>query len=95
MEILQKQFTGMGEVKDFVFTQKAESEIAYIYEVCTENVIHYEVFRRKSSAVCIDFEKRIYDEALQKEVYPKSNDFGVWAWTFGKFKDAENKFNEL
>ena len=28
------------------------------------------------------FENRIYSETDSKVVYPKSEDFGVWAWSF-------------
>ena len=94
IEVLENNFKGRGEVKDIFFMQVYSNEFAYIYRAVDANT-YYEVFERKNSPVCIDFEKRIYSESEFKETYPKSNAFGVWAWTFPKFKDALNKFDEI
>ena len=64
MEIkkLEKTILGVGEVKGFLFTQIKESDNAYIYKVETEHSIHFELFKKKLTAVCLDFTKRIYSE---------------------------------
>ena len=96
MILLEKEFAGIGEVKGFEFTQINERTQAYWYKVTDEQQnVHYEVFKRKNTPVCIDFENRIYSDTEFKEIYPKSKDFGVWAWTYKNYKDALNKFKEL
>ena len=76
---LELSFDGTGEVRGYLFQQIEKSENAYIYKVQNPVITrcHYEVFERKKSPVCIDFEKRIYSETDFKESYPKSKDFGV------------------
>lgn len=94
IKLLPKQFTGIGEVSSFNFTQVYNSQFTYIYKVGCENA-NYEVFERKNSPVCIDFEKRIYSETEFKETYPKANSFGVWAWTFKSLEKAFEKAHEI
>ena len=94
LKLLEKQFTGIGEVKGFNFTQLYSSEFAYIYKVEGDS-INYEVFERKNSPICIDFKKHIYSETEFKEVYPKSNSFGVSAWTFKYYHDALEKADKI
>lgn len=87
---LENQIIGTGDVKGFIFTQKKKSKQGYVYEVDdNDDNKHYEVFKKKEVALCIDFAKHIYSETDTKEVYPKSKDFGVWAWTFRRFVDAQ------
>ncbi len=85
---LQTSFIGIGEVKGMQFNLELKHPNYYIYKVTDEGKIHYELFERRKSAVCIDFAKRIYSETEYKEVYPKANDFGVWAWTYKRLTDA-------
>lgn len=94
---LQKEFKGKGEVKGYIFKMLNSSPYAYIYEVSSENGTncHYEIFKRKNVPICIDFSKRIYSETETKEIYPKSKDFGVWAWTKSDLTEAEYLFDEL
>ena len=91
LQKLEKQFTGIGEVKGFVFTQINSTELGYIYEVDTGHSKHYEVFKRVNSPVCIDFKKRIYSQTDSKETYPKANSFGIWAWSCSKLEKAEKR----
>lgn len=96
IKLLEKTFEGGGEVTGFKFTQIHSTEYAYLFEVTDGSTkTWYEVFKREKSAVCIDFEKRIFSETEFKERYPKAKDFGLWAWTYSKFEDAEKKLNEL
>jgi len=75
-------FEGKGSVKGFTFTQVEKSENMYLYKVESDGCTHYELFEIRKSPVCVDFENRVYSDTEFKEVYPKDNDFGVWAWTF-------------
>ena len=88
-------FIGVGEVKGMNFELIKASEIGYIFKVENNKSTHYEVFKRKLSPVCIDFEKRIYSETDFKVSYPKSNDFGIWAWTLQSIKQAEEKIKTI
>jgi hypothetical protein len=93
---IQNQFRGIGEVKGFEFIKIASVHGAYCYEVISnEGNIHYEVFKVKTVPVCIDFEKRIYSQTEFKEIYPKSKDFGVWAWTYSSKEKALAKLVTL
>ena len=78
---LENRIEGRGEVDGFVFSKKFENKKGYVYRVDTEEGYHFEAFLKKQSPICIDFKKRIYSDTETKEVYPKSNNFGVWAWT--------------
>lgn len=83
---LENRFEGKGEVKGFLFTKEFENEAGYVYKVDTGKGNHFEAFHKKTTPICIDFEKRIYSETDEKEVYPKSKDFGVWAWSVGSLE---------
>ena len=85
---LEKEFVGIGEVRGFNFKQLKQTEYAYLYEVIDEGKTHYEVFKRKHSPVCIDFQKRVYSETDFKESYPKANSFGSWAYTTPSLEKA-------
>ena len=95
---LEKQFTGIGEVKGFEFTRITSNERSYMYEVRNGSSTYYEVFIRKASPVCLNFAKREYSDSEFKEIYPKSNSFGVWAWwckTYDKAIDKMNSCSEV
>jgi hypothetical protein len=82
---LPSSFLGKGEVKEMTFDLIVKNEIAYVYRV-TDNrdfSVRYEVFKRKVNT--------LYNMIS----YPKSNSFGVWAWTFSSILDALDKFNNL
>lgn len=76
---LSKVFEGKGSVKGITFSQVDESDATYVYY---RNDGYYEVFLKKTTPICIDFEKRIYSETELKELYPKDKDFGSWGWCF-------------
>lgn len=88
---LPTKFEGKGSVKGFTFTLCIKSENMYIYEVQNGRYKHYEVFKIKTVPVCVDFEKRIYSDTEFKEIYPKDEDFGVWAWSFSSLESAYSK----
>jgi hypothetical protein len=95
VEKIRAIYEGAGEVRKFTFQQCMEAENAYIYAVNDKGKIHYEVFVKKTAPLCVDFEKRIYSETHFREVYPKANDFGVWAWTYRDKESALKKFETL
>ena len=74
-------FDGRGETKGFKFKQLKKSLYGYIYEVKSAKNPHYEVFRKKTFAVCLDFKNRVYSDTEIKVGYPKKNAFGKTAWT--------------
>ena len=88
-------FVGTGEVRGFMFTQKHELNNGYVYEVMHDGHSHYEAFKKKSSPICVDFEKRVYSTNEFKEVYPKANDFGIWAWTLPSLEKAIEKLSKI
>ena len=94
LQKLESQFTGKGEVKGYNFLQVYENDKGYVYKVYNSESKHFEAFLKKSTALCINFEKREYSETEFKEIYPKSKDFGVWAWTVGSLQDGVNKLNK-
>ena len=101
VEELPKQFIGGGDVKGFKFTQIANGERAYIYEVeCEESYTkdkstHYEVIEKVAVEKCLDFANRIYSDTDLKHRYPKTNEFGKESWCYQNKTLAQNKFNEL
>lgn len=94
--LLEKEIEGTGEVSGLKYSQIKVSESAYLYEVTRDGTIAcFEVFKRKNSPICIDFQNRVYSETEFKETYPKSNSFGDWAWSYFKLESAIEKFNSL
>lgn len=86
---LEDSFTGIGEVKGFEFTKVAETDIGYVYCVRTSDKSnHYEVFKKRKTPICIDFENKIYSETEFKEVYPNSKQFGISAWSVKNYETA-------
>lgn len=81
---LAKQFFGRGEVRGFSFTQLAENDRAYLYQVeepC--GTIHYEAFEKK------------INERFNTMMYPKSNSFGKWAFSFQSRHKAYDLFKGM
>lgn len=95
MKELPIEFIGTGDVKDDVFKLINKSPKAYIYTRKNFDIISYEVFQRKEAkettatlnGTSVHFEAKVK--------YPRSEDFGVWAWYYDKYDDAVNKFVEL
>ncbi len=93
---LEDSFEGTGDVKGWKFTKLASVEHGFMYErSCPDIGTYFEVFAVKVVPICLDFENRIYSETDFKQVYPKTNDFGKWAWCFGNYEDAIVKLNSL
>lgn len=68
------QFTQRGDQ----FTRVFETDDFYIYQRNHSNVEYFEVFKRKTVR-CFDFETLI-PTGEHKEVYPRDESFGLWAW---------------
>ena len=94
---LPEQFTGIGEVKGFEFNRFDSNAKAYIYKVQQPNDSkhYFEVFKRKTTPICIDFSQRIYSDTDSKEVYPKGEAFGHWAWTTQSEDKAYEYLNRM
>ena len=97
---LENKFIGTGEVKGFEFSKIKENGYAFIYRVnCTNedgiSKYWYEIFEKRISKECntnIGGVKIHFDE---REKYPKSNSFGVWAWTCGDLDRALTIFDSI
>ena len=83
MKQLKEQFTGIGQVKGFNFTQLERSPFAYLYEVNTGDNVFHEVFYHK--------ENKRYNCVS----YPTDKAFGVWAWTYKSLEKAKSKFDYI
>lgn len=93
---LPRRFNGKGEVKDFSFKRVHHDNDFIAYEVIGNGKErHFELFKRKLSPVCIDFENRTYSETDFKERYPKSTAFGKWAWTLPTIKSVMLKIADV
>ena len=92
---LEKEFIGIGEVKGFKFRMLDENEKSFIYEVSDEDRKWYEVFERKVSKETDTMLNGISVHFEEREIYPHSNSFGVWAWCINDYDRAMNKFKEL
>ena len=84
-----------GDMAGFKFTQLEESDTAYMYMCEQGDAVSFEVFEKKTAPLCINFDRREYSTTDFKECYPKSNDFGVWAWSYTDQNKAYEKFNSL
>ena len=58
---LNNEVLGEGSVKNIKYSQQLKSEKAYLYKVSQEQSSWYEVFERKSTPICLDFDNRIYN----------------------------------
>lgn len=96
MKKLRKHFIGTGEVSGFIFNQIADLDNAYIYSVSytPEKIDHYEVFRKqiiKEETVVIDNKVIHFRET---ERYPRSSQFGLWAWSCKDLVAAIDTYKE-
>jgi len=86
--LLNREFIGTGDVRGFKFRQIAHNDTAYLYEISVCGTTHYEVFQRIKTRVCLDFKNKVFSETDFIEKYPKSNKFGITAWTYNNKEDA-------
>lgn len=90
---LPETIEGIGSTRNFTFKRVYESETAYIYKM--EGLDNFEAFLKKTAPICLDFENRVYSETEFKEIYPKDEHWGAWAWTFKTLDAAINHLNTL
>lgn len=83
MKQLQKNFTGIGEVKGFEFTQISETDKGFIYLVDAGSTSYYEVFKRKENT------------RFNTVSYPTSKAFGIWAWSVKTLEQANEKLESF
>ena len=97
MKTLELEFEGTGEVRGVRFRQMLCSDKAFLYELTDGETgsLRYEVFERKvQKEMDVDWGDKVahYEE---KEMYPKSNSFGSWAWCTRKYDRAKEIYDEL
>lgn len=88
-------FDGKGGQKGYVFKCVKRSKTALMYTKTSGHSTIFEVFEIKHVPICIDFEKRLYSETEFKEVYPRDEHFGKWAWNYLSAGKAVQKWMEL
>lgn len=92
-DFVKKRYEGWDKPVHFI--QLAETETAYLYKREIGSYVDYEVFQKK----IIYKRKRIGDEVvnmdIKREVYPKANAFGSWAWSFKDMNKAYNMLHEI
>ena len=97
---LEKEFLGVGEAKGFKFKMLFENDKAFMFEVSYQNEEGYtsrwyEVFERKVSKAKDSIMKGVLVHFEEREVYPKSNSFGVSAWCINNYDRAKAKFDYI
>ena len=97
---IEKEFIGVGEVKGFNLKMLFENDRAFMYEVSYENEDGYtskwyEVFERKVSKATDTIMNGVMVHFEEREVYPKSNSFGVCAWCINNYDRAKAKFDYI
>ena len=97
MKELELEFEGTGEVKNTLFKQLDKSELGYFYELTdlTDNEKRYEVFEKVEQKESESVFNGVAVKYEAKIKYPKSNDFGKFAWCFTNYDRAKEKFNNL
>lgn len=83
-------------IYEFRLYKKNNTGFIYsVYEIEANRFSHYEVFERKITPLCIDFEKKIYSDVDFKVRYPKDEDFGIWAFCVKNIELAYDKLNSF
>jgi hypothetical protein len=83
---LKKDFTGIGQVKGFEFSQINCTMYGFLYKVNTGDSIYYEVFKKRLNT------------QYNNISYPTNKAFGIWAWTtpnLSKAIDILNSFEKV
>ena len=77
------------------FIQLEETDSAYLYKREIGNHVDYEVFvkRYKNKRGLID--GVLKNTGDKREIYPKTEEFGKYAWSFIKEENAYKKLKEL
>ena len=97
---LEKEFIGRGEVKGFRFKMLFNNDKAFMYEVSYQNEEGhtsrwYEVFENKVSNATDTIMNGVMVHFEEREVYPRSNSFGVCAWCINNYDRAKAKFDYI
>lgn len=86
-DLLETEFTKHNKT----FTQIKRTNSVFMYSVTDNDIIHYEVFTRKTQKE-FTLSGKTYPA---KEKYPNDESFGSWAWMFIKIDNANSKYDEL
>ena len=96
MKELAKEIDGKGDMVGYKLVQLLKTDKAYLYETSDEfGVVSYEVFERRESKDATFIRDGIEIISEAKVRYPKTQDFGVWAFCFRDLEQAKEKFIEL
>lgn len=92
-EFVKKQLDGHKHPVRFI--QLEETDNAYLYKREIDAHVDYEVFikRYKNKRALIDGELK--NTGDKREIYPKTEEFGKFAWAFMKKDKAYMKLKEL
>lgn len=96
IEQLPIEFIGRAEVKGFTFKLIHRDTKYLIYQVNTGDSIHYELFEIKLYDKKYDFktkEQTVLETPIER--YPKSGEFGRWAWTHPTLELSKQKIETL
>lgn len=96
MKELDTEIDGKGDLAGYRLLLVAKTDLGFVYKTTDEfGIVSYEVFERKEQKaqdIIMGGEKVHYDA---KVVYPKTSDFGHWAWCFHKEEDALKRLSEF
>lgn len=97
MKLLENEFEGKGEVSGTRFKQLQKTDKAFFYQLTHVETgqNRFEVFKKKESKGGLAIIACLEVRYEQKQIYPKSNNFGKWAWCFYDYEKAAAKFNEI
>lgn len=91
---MENQFIGKGAVKGMVFSLLQETSNGFLYSVEDEGRVHYEVFKRVERPKLLDWDtKEISEEKYP--VYPRTEDFGKWAWSYSSLEKAVSRLQSF
>ncbi|MDD4211590.1 MAG: hypothetical protein PHC46_04315 [Clostridia bacterium] len=86
MKIIDKTIIGKGDVKGITFTRIEEAENGYIYKRSDDLFEVFEKRTQKEMTTNINGQEIYFEE---KELYPNSNAFGIWAWECTTLANAQ------
>lgn len=87
---LEDEIRGTGDMKHTVFTKIFEGKRCYMYKA-----MGYEVFLKRTVQCCDWIDDKPIPNGQYKERYPKSEDFGKWAWCYKNYDNALKQFERL
>jgi hypothetical protein len=77
------------------YTKKYDQNDILVYEREDEGSISFEVFIKKLTPICLDFQNRVYSTTEFKVKYPSNEDFGKTAWTAKTWEQVESRIQKI